>query len=63
MANELRLVPDQAAASIAARIKTIENCKAMIRETVERYDGLKAFEDKLAAHGVKDAVDRLMKED
>jgi hypothetical protein len=63
MASELRLVPDQAAASIAARIKTIENCKAMIRETVKRYDGLKAFEDHLAAHGVKDAVDRLMKED
>jgi hypothetical protein len=60
---ELRLVPEQAAASIAARIKTIENCKAMIRETVKRYDGLKAFEDHLAAHGAKDAVDRLMKED
>jgi hypothetical protein len=63
MANELRLVPDQAAASIAARVKVIENCKTMIRETVKRYDGLKAFEDQLAGLGVKDAVDRLMKED
>lgn len=63
MANELRLVPDQAAASIAARIKVIENCKAMIRETVKRYGGLKAFEDQLGKAGVKDAVDRLMKED
>ena len=60
---ELRLVPDEAAASIAARLKVIEQCKAMIRETVKRYDGLKAFEDQLAAHGVKDDVDRLMKED
>lgn len=63
MTNELRLVPDQAAASIAARVKVIENCKAMICETVKRYDGLKAFEDQLARLGVKDAVDRLMKED
>lgn len=60
---ELRLVPDQAAASIAARINTIQQCKVMIRETVKRYDGLKAFEDHLSVHGVKEAVDSLMKED
>lgn len=59
---ELRLVPDQAAASIAARLKVIEQCKAMIRDTVKRYDGLKAFEDQLAGHDVKEAVDRLMQE-
>lgn len=63
MANELRLVPDQAAASIAARVKVIEQCKVMISETVKRYDGLKVFEDQLAQLGAKDAVDRLMKED
>lgn len=52
----LRLVPVEAAASIAARIKTIQQCEAYIRETVKRYDGLKAFESELVKHSVSEAV-------
>jgi hypothetical protein len=63
MATELRLVPSQAAESIAARLKTIEQCRAIIVATVERYDGLKAFEAELEARGIKDAVDQLMKQE
>lgn len=61
MAAKLTLVPDEAAASIAARIKTIHQCEQYIRETVKRYDGLKAFEAELEKHGVSDGVTAIMK--
>lgn len=57
----LKLVPAEAAASIAARLKTIEQCEAIIRETVVRYDGLRAFEAELAKRGISDKVAALMK--
>jgi hypothetical protein len=52
----LRLDPDNAAKSIAARLKTIEQCETYIRETVARYDGLKSFEKGLEALGATDRV-------
>lgn len=48
----LRLVPNEAAASIAARVKTIRQCQAYIRETAARYDGLAAFTKALEAVGL-----------
>lgn len=59
MAVKFTLVPDEAAASIAQRIKLIETCEAYVRETVARYDGLKAFEAELAKHGVADKVKKI----
>lgn len=52
MAVKLTLVPDEAAASIEMRIKLIEQCERFVRETVIRYDGLKAFEAELEKRGI-----------
>jgi hypothetical protein len=57
--TSLRLEPTSAAASIKARLETIAKCKAIILATVERYDGLKAFEAELARHNITDAVAKL----
>ena len=56
----LRLDPENAAASIAVRIKTIAQCEDYIRATVARYDGLKAFHELMAAHKIADAVARIV---
>lgn len=52
----LRLDPENAAKSIKARLDTIRQCEDYIRETVTRYDGLKAFEVRLAELEIADAV-------
>ena len=52
----LRLDPENAAKSIKARLDTIRQCENYIRETVTRYDGLKAFEARLAEMGVAEAA-------
>lgn len=57
----LKLVPDEAADSIAARLKTIEQCESIIRATVQRYDGLRAFEAELVRRGIAEKVSALMK--
>lgn len=57
----MKLVPNEAAASIAARLKTIERCEEIIRETATRYDGLKAFEAELSKLGVAEKVAALLK--
>lgn len=58
----LRLVPEEAAESIAVRIRQIKQAEAYIKETVARYDGLKAFEVELQKHGVsKDVLDIIKK--
>lgn len=59
MAVTLKLVPTDAAESVAERIKLIEACEAYIRQTVARYDGLKAFETALAKHGVAEKVAKI----
>lgn len=56
MAVKLTLVPDEAAASIEMRIKLIEQCERFVRETVIRYDGLKAFEAELEKRGIATKV-------
>ena len=61
MAVKLTLVPEEAAQSIAARIQTLEACEKFVRETVSRYDGLKAFEAELAKHGVAEKVQTIVK--
>lgn len=48
----LRLAPTEAAASIAARVRTIKACQTYIRETAARYDGLAAFTKALEAVGL-----------
>lgn len=57
--TSLRLDPENAAASIANRCRTIGQCIAYIRATAERYDGLKAFDAELEKHGVKAYVDSI----
>ena len=52
MAVKLTLVPDEAAASIEQRIKLIEQCETHIRETMARYDGLKAMDAELERRGI-----------
>lgn len=59
MTTVLRLDPDNAARSIKVRLDTIQQCEAYIRETVTRYDGLRAFEAKLADLGIADAAHKL----
>ena len=62
MATKLTLVPEEAAASIAQRVKLIRQCEAYIKDVVGRYDGLKAFEAELAKHGVSgDVLDIIKK--
>ena len=62
MATKLTLVPEEAAASIAQRVKLIKSCEVYIKDVVGRYDGLKAFEAELAKHGVaKDVLDIIKK--
>jgi hypothetical protein len=60
MATVLRLEPESAALSIKRRVELIDQCTQYIRETVARYDGLKAFEAELEKHGIKDRVAALM---
>lgn len=55
------LVPEQAAASVAARVKTVVSCEAWIKDVVKRYDGLKTFEAELQKHGALDVVRQIMK--
>lgn len=58
MATKYILVPEEAAESIAVRVKSIKQAEAYIKEVVARYDGLKAFEAELQKHGVsKDVLD------
>ena len=56
----LRLDPENAAKSIKARLDTIAQCEAYIRETVARYDGLKSFEKLLADAGVAERVHAIL---
>lgn len=56
----LRLEPESAALSILRRIELIDQCRAYIAATVERYDGLRAFEAELAKHGIKDRIDAIV---
>jgi len=59
----LRLAPTEAAASIAARVRTIKACQTYIRETTARYDGLKAFTAAIEAQGLTQAdLDKLAQE-
>lgn len=61
MAAKLTLVPDEAAESIAARIRLIEQCEKHIKETVARYDGLRAFDAELNKRGVAEKVAAILK--
>ena len=61
MATKLTLVPDEAAASIAARVDVIKKCEAYIRDVVGRYDGLRSFEVELQRLGVSEAVLAILK--
>ena len=61
MAMKLTLVPSEAAESIAARVRLIEQCEAYIKATVARYDGLKSFEAELSKHGVTEKVAAVLK--
>lgn len=56
MAVTLKLVPVEAAASVALRIKQIQQAQAYVRGVASRYDGLKSFEAELEKHGVSEAV-------
>lgn len=56
MSATLRLNPENAALSIKARLDTIRQCEAYIRETVASYDGLKAFENLLVEKGLSEAA-------
>ena len=55
MAN-FSLDPENAALSIAARVETIKKCETYIRETMKRYDGLRALETLLAQQKVAEKV-------
>jgi hypothetical protein len=50
MASNPKLIPAEAAASLAARAKTIVACEKYIRETVARYGGITVLEPHLAKH-------------
>lgn len=52
----LRLEPDSAAKSIGVRLETIRQCEQYIRETMRRYDGLRAFETRLSQMGIAEQV-------
>ena len=60
--TKLLLVPEEAAASIEARVKTIAQCKAYVRETMKRYEGLKALDAELEKRGILKAVAQIAKE-
>ena len=49
---KLSLDPENAAASIAARVETIRKCEAYIKDIMGRYDGLKSLETLLVEAGV-----------
>lgn len=59
--SKTTLVPNEAAASVAAKIKTIQQCEAIIKSIVARYDGLKAFDAELEKLGVLNAVRQIIK--
>lgn len=61
MAVTLKLVPEEAAASIAVRVRQIQQAEQYIKDVVGRYDGLKSFEASLAKHGVGEAVAAILK--
>lgn len=50
------LVPREAAASVAVRVRIILQAQQYIEEVCQRYAGLEEFENELAAHDVYDAV-------
>lgn len=52
----LTLDPDNAAKSIAARMRLMAQCALYVRATMARYDGLKVLHTALVAEGVADAV-------
>lgn len=55
------LVPEQAAASVAAKVKTMQQCEAIIKGIASRYEGLKQFDAELDKRGVLIAVRQLSK--
>lgn len=64
MADEnakLVLMPHEAAASIAVRIRRIAADEAYVKAVVARYDGLKAFDAELQKHGVSKEVLEIIK--
>jgi hypothetical protein len=62
MAN-LSLDPENAAASIAARIETIRKCEQYIKETMVRYDGLKSLQNLLEISGIASKVAEIVAKD
>lgn len=55
MAN-LSLDPENAAKSLAARIKTIQDCEGYVKEVMARYDGLKSLQTLLEQAGIASKV-------
>lgn len=55
MAN-LSLDPENAAKSLAARIKTIQDCEDYVKEVMARYDGLKSLQTLLEQAGIASKV-------
>lgn len=54
------LTPDDAAKSIAARVKTIAQCEEYIRATMARYEGLKSLQILLTEAGVASKVSQIV---
>ncbi len=62
MAN-LSLDPENAAASLAARVETIRKCEQYIKETMSRYDGLKSLQDLLEQAGIASKIAEIVAKD
>ncbi len=60
---KLSLDPENAAASIAARVETIRKCEDYIKDVMGRYDGLKSLDVLLAEAGVADKVRAICEKD
>lgn len=59
MAN-LSLDPENAAKSLAARIKTIADCENYIKEVMARYDGLKSLQTLIEQEGIASRVSEIV---
>lgn len=56
-----KLVPAEAAASVAARVRTLQQCEKAVREVAARYQGVKDFDAELKKLGVGAAVAAIIK--
>lgn len=57
------LTPDEAAKSIAVRVKTIAQCEDYIRATMARYDGLKYLQTLLTEAGIASKVAQIVQKE